>query len=204
MRGWFWIRSDLVFRSQVLRAMVRQAAHLQRLMNGPLTGAEKLTGGLGLCFAGLVLPQSPHYLAQGLDLVRKEAGRQILSDGGHISRSPEVLLQVLADLVLLKAALIQARAEVPNSCKSPLTGQPRCCGSCAMVTGNWPCSTAPPQSRKAIWTRSVPRPMPRAGPWALLLLYGIWPGSGAAVFGHHGYGRTCRHARRADPRKLGG
>lgn len=107
--------SDLVFRSHVLRAMVRQAAHLQRLMATPLTGAERLTGGIGLCFAGLVLPQSPQYLAQGLDLVRKEAGQQILPDGGHISRSPEILLQVLADIVLLKAALIQARAEVPES-----------------------------------------------------------------------------------------
>ncbi len=107
--------SDLVFRSQVLRTMVRQAAHLQRLMQSPMTGAERLTGGLGLCFAGLVLPQSTQYLTQGLAIVRAEAGRQILSDGGHVSRSPEVLLQVLADLVLLKAALILARAEVPEA-----------------------------------------------------------------------------------------
>ncbi len=107
--------SDLVFRSLVLRAMVRQAAHLRRLARTPLSGPDRLASGIGLCFAGLVLPQSPDYLTQGLELVRAEAQRQILPDGGHISRSPECLLQTLADLVLLKSALLQARAEVPQA-----------------------------------------------------------------------------------------
>lgn len=105
--------SDLVFRSQVLRAMVRQAAHLARVADQPTGSAERLAAGLGLAFAGLVLPQAPQHLAQGLERVCAEADRQLLSDGGHVGRSPAILLEVLADLVMLKAALIQARADVP-------------------------------------------------------------------------------------------
>ncbi len=107
--------SDLVFRSQVLRAMVRQAAHLSRLAKTRLDSDQRFAAGIGLSFAGLVIPDSSDYLRQGLALVRSEASRQILPDGGHISRSPAALASMLQDLITLKAALIQARSDVPDA-----------------------------------------------------------------------------------------
>ncbi len=42
-----------------------------------------------------------------------ELGKQIFADGGHASRNPQVLRDILADLIPVRAALEKARLEVP-------------------------------------------------------------------------------------------
>ncbi len=41
--------------------------------------------------------------------------RDVLADGGHVSRSPAVQLSLLRDLTDIRAALLDARQEVPES-----------------------------------------------------------------------------------------
>src|SRR5262249_17422143 len=100
--------------------MVRQAAHLARIGTRPAEGPDRMAAAVGLSFAGLVLPQSEHHLALGLQRTAQEAKDQILPDGGHISRSPEALMDVLCDLVMLRAALIQARTEIPPAIQTAI------------------------------------------------------------------------------------
>ncbi|MGK2741732.1 heparinase II/III family protein [Tepidicaulis sp. LMO-SS28] len=105
--------SELVYRSTMLRNMAAQARHLSRVARLAPPGEARLTAALGLAFSGLCLSDGPKRLAKGLKLVCEELERQILPDGGHVSRSPAAQLSILLDLVSLREALIARRVEVP-------------------------------------------------------------------------------------------
>lgn len=105
--------SELVYRSTMLRNMAAQARHLSRIARLAPAGEPRLTAALGLAFSGLCLSDGPKRLAKGLKLVCEELEKQILPDGGHVSRSPAAQLSILLDLVSLREALMARRVEVP-------------------------------------------------------------------------------------------
>jgi uncharacterized heparinase superfamily protein len=92
---------------------MRQARHLARALPGALHGVPLLHGARGLVFAGIALPGRENWLEQGLDLLQAETGRQILPDGGHVSRSPAQLVEALRIFVDIRAALRVAGYPVP-------------------------------------------------------------------------------------------
>lgn len=103
--------SDVLWRSKVLRAMAQQARHLQRSAEEAPDGEPRLTAAIGLALSGVTLPDGFERLERGLALTGQELARQILPDGGHVSRSPEALLNILLDLLTLADALrLQGRA----------------------------------------------------------------------------------------------
>lgn len=106
--------SDLIYRSTLLRNMARQARHLARTAAMAPAGEPRLTAAIGLAFSGLCLSEGRKRLIKGLHLVCRELDRQILADGGHISRNPAALLSILLDLVSLSEALATRRIEVPK------------------------------------------------------------------------------------------
>jgi len=106
--------SDLIWRSRLLVSISRQAKHLGRTANWLPEGPDRLTAALGLSFSALCLPHPGRRLSRGLAMLDSEVRKQILADGGHITRSPEAVLQSLADLVALKEALIAREKPVPD------------------------------------------------------------------------------------------
>src|SRR5690606_39031809 len=67
----------------------------------------------GLVFAGIALPGRENWLEQGLDLLQVETAKQILPDGGHVSRSPAQLVEALRVFIDIRAALRVAGYPVP-------------------------------------------------------------------------------------------
>ncbi len=106
--------SDLIWRSRLLVSIARQAKHLHRTANWVPDGPDRLTTAIGLCFSALCLPHPGRRLSRGLAMLDAEVRKQILADGGHITRSPEAGLQALADLISLKDALIVREKPVPD------------------------------------------------------------------------------------------
>lgn len=107
--------ADLVWRSMVLRSLVHQSRFLFRAAKWASGDDEgKITIATGLSFSGLCLPDGAARLERGLVLLSRELNRQILPDGGHISRNPSVHLAILRDLVALKDALVQQNHPVPD------------------------------------------------------------------------------------------
>ena len=76
---------------------------------GPATPAA-----LGLAFSGLCLSEGHKRLKKGVALLCRELDRQILADGGHVSRNPSAQLSILLDLLSLRDALTARRIEVPK------------------------------------------------------------------------------------------
>jgi hypothetical protein len=75
----------------------------------------------GLIFAVLPCPREP-WAGRGIDLLKKELRRQIQPDGGHVERSPASHLQVLRDLIDIRAALIAAERDVPSDLQIAIDG----------------------------------------------------------------------------------
>ena len=93
----------------LLASLGKQARHLGRVAaNGP-DGSLRIAAMKGLIFAALCLPGDDARLTHGLRLLEQELERQILADGGHVSRSPGAQLGVFCDLVELHGLLNDAR-----------------------------------------------------------------------------------------------
>jgi len=76
-------------------------------------GIDRLHAALGLTLAACSLPQESQNLRLGMDLLTRELRRQILPDGGHVSRNPHLILGLVADLLALEAKLLNRQIDPP-------------------------------------------------------------------------------------------
>ncbi len=93
--------------------VARQARHLRRLVPLLDTGVDRLLVVKALIYAGICLPSEARRLAKWMAVLAAEIEQQVAPDGGHVSRSPAVHFMVFRQLVDLRIALREARAEVP-------------------------------------------------------------------------------------------
>ena len=95
----------------------RQAEHLSRVLPDGLNGAGLLKASIALMLAGALLPLQgsnggDKWLRKGCALLDRELHAQILPDGGHVERSPAIMLELLQHLLDLHHVLTQAGAYV--------------------------------------------------------------------------------------------
>jgi uncharacterized heparinase superfamily protein len=96
------------FQEEFLNMVVRQARHLSRSMPGLLNGLPLFYAVRGLIYVGLTLEGREDYVEQGLHILDEQIDKQILSDGGHISRNPKNLMETIRILIDVRAAIRQA------------------------------------------------------------------------------------------------
>ena len=101
--------SDMLWRSKLFVSLREQARMLERIAGEAPEGLPRFEAAAVLALSGLCLEENPARLAAGLACLEREAQRQILPDGGHVSRNPATLLHLLLDLVPLRSAIIAAR-----------------------------------------------------------------------------------------------
>ncbi len=101
-------------------SMANQARWLYLTMGQVSDGIDRLHAAAGLAFAGLILPQRGDILRAGMEQVSREMRRQILADGGHISRSPQAIAALLADFMALDVGLARRNITPPNGFQETL------------------------------------------------------------------------------------
>jgi len=102
------------FEDQFLDSLMRQCRHLARALPGDVSGLGLMYGIRGLAYAGLAFSGREAWLEQALDMLQVETDKQILPDGGHVSRSPQQLLEVLRIFIDIRASLIAAGYPAPE------------------------------------------------------------------------------------------
>lgn len=115
--------SDALFRAHLLRPLNRQAEHLSRALPDGLNGAELLKASIALMLAGALLPGSKggdKWLRKGGALLDRELQAQILPDGGHIERSPSIMLDLLQHLLDLHHVLTLTQRRLPDQLLSTI------------------------------------------------------------------------------------
>ncbi len=109
----FGASADEEFQDRFFTTLIRQARHLSRAAPGSEPGLAALQAIKGLAYAGIALESRESWLEQALDLLQEESGKQILPDGGHISRSPQTLCDALQIFIDIRSALLAGEYPVP-------------------------------------------------------------------------------------------
>jgi uncharacterized heparinase superfamily protein len=104
--GEFFIgQMDAPWREKFFRSLREQAVLLGRSVSEAPEGLPRLKCAAALALAGPCLSE-PRFAANGLKRLAAELDRQILPDGGHVSRAPSQLLEIVRVLAMVQQALL--------------------------------------------------------------------------------------------------
>lgn len=93
--------TDSKFYRRYLRGLTREIRYLRYTMSD-IDGVPRLQVLIALCYASLCLANQVRYVRTDSRKLSEELQRQILPDGGHISRNPGALIELLIDLLPLR------------------------------------------------------------------------------------------------------
>jgi len=96
--------ADLRFYRRLLRNLTRQVRFLRATANDVRDGVPRLQARIALTYAALCMAKQIRHLRLATRRLVSELERQILPDGGHISRNPGVIIEILLDLLPLSQA----------------------------------------------------------------------------------------------------
>lgn len=108
------VNSDMMWRSKLFVSLREQSRMLERIFREAPDGLPRLEAAAALALSGACLDDSPQRLEAGLRALEEECQRQILPDGGHVSRSPENLLHAYRCLTMVSDALAAMEIEPPH------------------------------------------------------------------------------------------
>ncbi len=77
-------------------------------------GETRLRIQIALAFASIAIPSSEAVIRKAGQRLDRELERQILADGGHVSRNPRATLELLLDLLPLRQTYINLGHDVPQ------------------------------------------------------------------------------------------
>jgi uncharacterized heparinase superfamily protein len=94
--------TDGKFYRRYLRGLGREIRYLRYAVLDTSDGVPRLQVLMALCYASLCLANQARHIRAATRRLSDELQRQILPDGGHISRNPGALIELLIDLLPLR------------------------------------------------------------------------------------------------------
>jgi uncharacterized heparinase superfamily protein len=94
--------TDSKFYRRYLRGLAREIRYLRYAMLDVSDGVPRLQVLIALCYASLCLANQAKHIRTASRKLSDELQRQILPDGGHVSRNPGALIDLLIDLLPLR------------------------------------------------------------------------------------------------------
>jgi uncharacterized heparinase superfamily protein len=94
--------TDGKFYRRYLRGLTREIRTLRYTLLDIVDGVPRLQVLIALCYASLCLANQAGHIRTATRKLSDELQRQILPDGGHISRNPGALIELLIDLLPLR------------------------------------------------------------------------------------------------------
>jgi uncharacterized heparinase superfamily protein len=112
--------TDARFYRRFLRSLLRQVRHLRHTAGDVHRGATRLQAAIALCYAALCIAGQARHIRSATTWLTSELERQILPDGGHISRDPGVLIEVLIELLPLRQAYASRNMAPPPALQNAI------------------------------------------------------------------------------------
>src|ERR1700744_779262 len=94
--------TDSKFYRRYLRGLSREIRYLRSATIDIADGVPRLQVLIALCYASLCLADQAKHIRTAAKKLSDELQRQILPDGGHISRNPGAVIELLTDLLPLR------------------------------------------------------------------------------------------------------
>ena len=105
--------ADMRFYRRFLRNLTRQVRYLRRAYKATRDGAPRLQAVMALNYAALCMQGQARMLKGVTRMLTNELERQVLPDGGHASRNPGALVELLLDLLPLRQAFAARNVPPP-------------------------------------------------------------------------------------------
>jgi uncharacterized heparinase superfamily protein len=106
--------ADAVFQRRFLRCIAAEARHLRAGAHQTPDGPPRLAVAAALSICGLALPGQQRTQRMGFARLAAGLDAQILPDGGHISRNPAALIEILAHLLPVKHTCLARQVAPPD------------------------------------------------------------------------------------------
>jgi uncharacterized heparinase superfamily protein len=107
--------SDVRFYRRYMRSLTRQIRHLRYTTGEARDGAPRLLSIIAEMYAALCMADQARYIKSTTKRLGDELERQILPDGGHISRNPGTLIELLVDLLPLRQVFTSRNMAPPTA-----------------------------------------------------------------------------------------
>jgi uncharacterized heparinase superfamily protein len=107
--------ADARFYRRFIRSLSRQVRYLRRTMRQSRAGLPRLQALIALNYATLCMQAQSRHLRHGVRKLIEELRYQILPDGGHISRNPGTLIELLVDLLPLRQLFTARQLQPPQA-----------------------------------------------------------------------------------------
>jgi uncharacterized heparinase superfamily protein len=107
--------ADARFYRRFIRSLSRQVRYLRRSLKQSRDGLPRLQAVIALNYATLCMQGQSGYLRVNVRRLIEELRFQILPDGGHISRNPGALIELLVDLLPLRQLFSARHLQPPQA-----------------------------------------------------------------------------------------
>jgi uncharacterized heparinase superfamily protein len=107
--------ADMRFYRRFLRNLTRQVRYLRRVHKATRDGVPRLQAIMALNYAALCMQNQARMIKSVTRLLTDELDRQVLPDGGHASRNPGALVELLLDLLPLRQAFAARNVPPPTA-----------------------------------------------------------------------------------------
>jgi len=107
--------ADARFYRRFIRSLSRQVRYLRRTLRHSREGLPRLQALMALNYASLCMQGQASALRGSARKLIEELRAQILPDGGHISRNPGTLIEILADLLPLRQLFSARNLQPPQA-----------------------------------------------------------------------------------------
>ena len=102
------------FYRRFMKSIAYQISYLRKIAGSCPDAESRLRVRTALAMASLSLPTRLTGIKREAALLDRELDRQILADGGHVSRNPRAMLDILIDLLPLRQTYINLGYDVPQ------------------------------------------------------------------------------------------
>jgi uncharacterized heparinase superfamily protein len=107
--------ADMRFYRRFLRSLLRQVRYLRHTGGDARRGIARMQGAIALSYAALCLAGQSRHIKSTAARLAAEIDRQILPDGGHVSRDPAAIIEVLLELLPLRQVFASRNVPPPQA-----------------------------------------------------------------------------------------
>jgi len=105
--------ADVRFYRRFLRSLIRQVRYLRHTAGHATRGVARLQADIALTYAALCLAGQARHIKSATQRLTAEIELQILPDGGHASRDPGAIIELLLELLPLRQAFAARNVPPP-------------------------------------------------------------------------------------------
>ena len=112
--------ADVRFYRRYLRSLLRQVRYLRHTAGDARRGVARLQAVIALSYAALCIAGQARHIKSTTERLKGELERQILPDGGHASRDPGAVIEILLDLLPLRQAFTSRNIAPPQALQNAI------------------------------------------------------------------------------------